>query len=385
MAKTKQKGLIERPPGSGKWWVRIWLQGRDRWFRVASKTEGKALYGRLKAEALEGKFFERPKAIPFRTIAKEYSDRLMIRQRRKQDDQSRLRFWTRVFGEQDASKISVRDIEQALSELAQTRKPATVIRHLTTLKALLNHAKRLNVIKENPASLVKTPKVDNMLVRYLSDEQETQLLEVLKSKYVPIVLMALNTGCRQGELLRLRWSDIDWNAGTLTIRETKAGETRRTPLNSIAQQVLSELKSNHSPEPGDRIFSFDARNLRREFDRAVKALGLSPFRFHDLRHTFASRLAMKGANDRTLMALGGWKSPAMLSRYAHLSPTHLWNAIEGLTVGKTLPTIQSVAKSVAEETREEEKSTEVVDFNGEPRAARTLDPRLKRAMLYQLS
>ena len=66
------------------------------------------------------------------------------------------------------------------------------------------------------------------------------------------------------------------------------------------------------------------------FAKAVRATGLDPFRFHDLRHTFASRLAMNGANDRTLMALGGWKSPRMLDRYAHLSPAHLWQAIEGL-------------------------------------------------------
>jgi len=111
--------------------------------------------------------------------------------------------------------------------------------------------------------------------------------------YHPLILMALNTGLRQGELLQLTWADIDWNVGVLTIHETKAGERRHTPMNSIVVGLLSALKTN--------------------------TLGGSLER------------AMQGANDRTLMALGGWKSPAMLSRYAHLSPAHLWKAVEGLT------------------------------------------------------
>jgi integrase len=79
------------------------------------------------------------------------------------------------------------------------------------------------------------------------------------------------------------------------------------------------------------VFPHDHRYLRRAFVKAVTEAQLTPFRFHDLRHTFASRLAMNGANDRTLMALGGWKSTRMLDRYAHLSPAHLWQAVEGLT------------------------------------------------------
>ena len=101
-------------------------------------------------------------------------------------------------------------------------------------------------------------------------------------------------------------------------------------MNSTVVSVLTELKT--SGQTGEEpIFTHSERYLRRAFDKAVKTAGLTPFRFHDLRHTFASRLAMQGANDRTLMALGGWKSPAMLSRYAHLSPTHLYQAVENLT------------------------------------------------------
>ena len=192
-------------------------------------------------------------------------------------------------------------------------------------------------MKENPATLVKPPKVNNMLVRYLTAEQESTLLERLPLQYRPVVQIAINTGLRQGELLQLTWRDIDWNAGILTVQETKAGDKRRMPMNSTVLGVLTSLREGCTIQPTNHVFPHGARYLRRAFERAVRAAGLVPFRFHDLRHIFASRLAMQGANDRTLMALGGWKSPAMLTRYAHLSPAHLFHAVEGLTRMGTAP------------------------------------------------
>jgi integrase len=100
--------------------------------------------------------------------------------------------------------------------------------------------------------------------------------------------------------------------------------------NSVVQETLSQLKGAEKRERSERLFPFEKRYLGRVFKRAVEAAKVAPFRFHDLRHTFASRLAMNGANDRTIMALGGWKSPRMLDRYAHLSPAHCWQAVEGL-------------------------------------------------------
>ena len=303
------------------------------------QVKATALYGRLKAEQREGKYFVKPQAVPFKEIAHEYLQTVDAARRRTGDDAARMHRWTAAFGDQDASTITPRQIERVLSDLqTQGKQPATLVRHLAVLKATFNRAKRLRLIKDNPATLVRSPQVNNVLVRYLTAEQETKLFELLTLQYKPVVQIAINTGLRQGELLRLTWSDCDWNAGILTVQETKAGEKRRVPMNSIVLGVLLSLKQETGGEPTDRIFPYGARVLRRAFDKAVTAAGLAPFRFHDLRHTFASRLAMQGANDRTLMALGGWKSPAMLSRYAHLSPAHLWQAVEGLTRMGTVTT-----------------------------------------------
>jgi len=322
----------------------------------------------MKAEHREGKYFKRHLAVPFKEIAIEYIQTVDARRRRKGDDSARMNRWIVAFGEQDAATITPRQVERVLRELqTDGKQPATLLRHLAVLKATFNRAKRLGLIKENPATFVKPPTVNNVLVRYLTAEQEARLLEQLPVRYRPVVQVAINTGLRQGELLRLTWRDVDWNAGILTVQETKAGDTRRVPMNSTVFGVLATLKEQHHGEPTDHVFPLGARYLRRAFDKAVQAAGLAPFRFHDLRHTFASRLAMQGANDRTLMALGGWKSPAMLSRYAHLSPTHLWQAVEGLTKMGT------VTKTVTKESIEEEQTAkllkEVVSRLGlEPRA-----------------
>ena len=345
------RGIFQRKDRNG-YTLRIALNGRERSFTCDTKTQARALRGRLKAEQREGKYFEKPVVVPFRVLAEEYVHMVDARRRRKGDDTARLRRWLMAFGDQDAKTITVRQIEKVLTELQKDGlEPATLLRHLAVLKAIFNRGKRVGLVKENPARLVKPPQVNNVLVRYLTPDQETRLFACLPEKYRPIVLMALHTGLRQGELLRLTWGDIDWNAGVVTIHETKAGERRRTPMNSIVVGLLSGLKTEPSFDSMGRMFPFGARYVGRVFERAVQAAGLVPFRFHDLRHTFASRLAMQGANDRTLMALGGWKSPAMLGRYAHLSPTYLWKAVEGLTQLGTVTKTGTEDKTQEEETR----------------------------------
>ncbi len=192
------------------------------------------------------------------------------------------------------------------------------------------------------------------------------------------MVVALNTGLRQGELLGLRWQDVDWLTGMITVPRTKSGKPHRVPMNSQVQAVLNQVKDLSAP-PSERVFPHTSRLLRTVFHKAVKRAGLEPFRFHDLRHTFASRLAMHGANDRTIMALGGWHSPAMLGRYAHLSPTHLWNAVEQLSK------LATGSKTGSGRQQDEADPTQGLGKIGEPPGTRTQHPRLKRAMLYRMS
>jgi len=217
----KDRGILQRKNRVG-WWVRITPNGRERWYKCDTKSQAKALYGRLKAEAREGKYFEKSKAVPFRELAMDYMTAVDARRRRKGDDRSRIKRWVTAFGDQDAATITPRQIERVLTDLqTEGREAATLVRHLTVLKAMLNRGKRLGLLKDHSAGLVQSPKVNNVLVRYLTPDQEATLLGALPERFRALVLTALNTGLRQGELLRLTWADVDWNVGILTIHETR--------------------------------------------------------------------------------------------------------------------------------------------------------------------
>ena len=147
------RGLIEKPKGSGNLYLRIRLEGRNRYFKVSSKTEARLLQGKLKAEQLQGRYFERPKTIPFRKIAQEYEAAVDARRRRKGDDKSRIDCWLNAFGDQDAKTITARQIERVLTQLTdQQKKPGTIARYLVVLKAIFNNAMRLGTLKKKPGS-----------------------------------------------------------------------------------------------------------------------------------------------------------------------------------------------------------------------------------------
>jgi len=332
---SRDKGLYEQPKGSGTWWVITYVNGiRKRW-KVGSKTAAKAFYQKLKTEQMENRLFPEKyqhKRIMFSALAKDRLAFVAANHSRPKGDNHLIERWLNAFKDMDATQITPSLIENVLAGIKKEGKaPATINHHLILIKAIYNRAIRDGLLSVNPAVRVKPYKLNNTICRYLTPKQEAVLLEHLSITYHPLVKTAIYTGIRQGELLRLRWEDVDWNTGILTVKKSKHGQAHRVPMNSIVQSVMSEAYQNRK---GDRIFPHDSSQMRKSFEKAIKAAGLAPFRFHDLRHTFASRLSMKGANDRTLMVLGGWKSPAMLSRYAHLSPTHLWQAVESLVENK---------------------------------------------------
>ncbi len=337
MAKKQNvnKGLVQ--VGPKLWAVDCYVNGKRVRRTVGSHNGARVYLEKLKTTAKEKKHVPElhRKKVTFRELAEEYTQYADLHHRRKGDDLPRLKTWIDAFGELEPEEIRPAQVETVLERLkGEGKAPATLARRLVVLKAVLNRAVRHEQIIRNPVSIVRPPKANNVMVRNLADGQEAKLFEALPSRLHPLVTVALHTGCRQGELIKLRWEDVDFSSGTFLLRDTKAGESRRVRMNSKVLGVLSSLPGRENTERA--VFTdtngnpIDSRNLRRDFEMAVRKAKIGEFRFHDLRHTFASRLAMNGANDRTLMALGGWKSPRMLERYAHLGPTHLMQALEGL-------------------------------------------------------
>ncbi len=229
------------------------------------------------------------------------------------------------------------EIDEKLSELAGKKdlKPATLNRYRAFLSLVYSLANRNGKVEVNPARLVRLRKENNAVVRFLEAEEEEKLRRVLREsdRYLEAEFdLALNTGMRRGEQYRLRWEDVNCRLGIITIPRSKHGERRYIPINSAAKIALEVLQRQTDGSgyvvPGAKA----PRNKdpRRTFEAAVKESGILNFRYHDIRHTFASRLVMAGVDLRTVQELMGHKTVAMTIRYSHLAPSHQREAIKRL-------------------------------------------------------
>jgi len=190
-------------------------------------------------------------------------------------------------------------------------------------------------LEDSPTRKVRKPKQPRGRVRFLNDEERQRLLAACQASLSPylytVVMLALATGARRGELLSLCWPDVDLKRGTLTFHETKNGERRTVPLTG---QVLTLMQQHARVRRIDTVLVFPnstgkrALDIRAAWQGAVKRAGIVDFRFHDLRHTAASYLAMSGASLAEIAEVLGHKTLAMVKRYAHLSEAHTRGVVE---------------------------------------------------------
>ena len=230
------------------------------------------------------------------------------------------------------------EIERVKVERLTQVKPSTVNREVGFLKHVFNVAIRDDKTDHNPVSKVRMLKEPSGRVRYLSDAEEMRLMSVLTTESeCERIRFLVQTGLRKSEFANLRWKDLDMKAGVITIPRSKNGETRHVPMTSVVRSILGRM-----PRPIDpSVLVFPSTEgtphthwAEKAFPEAIRAAHIGDFRFHDLRHTFASRLAMEGVDLLTIKELGGWKTLSMVQRYAHLSPSHRNHAIERLVTRK---------------------------------------------------
>ena len=239
------------------------------------------------------------------------------------------------FGDRTAEGIKPSEIEHWLST-RQDWAPATKNRYRALMSLVFRQAMRNGKAKNNPARLVAARTENNGRIRYLLDEEERALRAVMRERYpshIPALDVALNTGMRKGEQFSLTWDCVDLKRKQIALDETKNGSSRHIPINSTCLEAFNLLaKSSHKKT--DRIFRSTLgeplNDPRQWFATAMDEANIAGFRWHDLRHTFCSRLVMAGVDIRTVAELAGHKTLAMAMRYAHLAPAHNLNAIEKL-------------------------------------------------------
>lgn len=212
------------------------------------------------------------------------------------------------------------------------RSNATVNYHLAVLSKILSMAADAEILDSNPCQKVKKLKVNNERMRVLSEDEEARLMVALgpNEQVKRVVLLALNTGLRRGEILNLKWFDLDFKRKTILVQTSKSGRKRIVPMNKTVFSMFAGMgRMNEFVFPSD-VTGRPIVEIKRSFGTALKRARITDFRFHDLRHTAATRMADAGADPFTLMKLLGHTDIRMTARYTHATDTALRRAVTNL-------------------------------------------------------
>ena len=346
-------------------------QARDEALNLSARViAGKDVHAKKKQERLAAQAAKSQTLSGF--LDHQYGPWVMTQRKTGEATLKRIRSNFQYLADRPLSEINAWVIEKWRSEALKAGKAkATVNRDLAALKACLAKAIEWELLSVHPLAKVRPVRTDRLArVRYLTNDEEQRLraalmrredimrqkrqtanewrrvrheptLPDLKQGYVdhlqPMFLLAINTGLRRGELFQLQWPDVDLPNQVLTVRGriTKNGQTRHVPLNEEAEQAIERWRIRIS-ETG-RVFpgkgGQQLTTIWTSWHGVVKAAGISDFRWHDLRHHFASQLVMVGVDLNTVRELLGHSDLEMTLRYAHLSPDHKAEAVGRLNNG----------------------------------------------------
>ena len=353
------KGLYKR---GNVWWIRY--AGLDG--RVARESSGftkfrdaEALLIQRRQSVKEGKQPEIKRITNhiFNELVEQYL-KWAERQRSFRSKQGFVKQLAEAFGNLPLRRFNSMLIEQYQTERLQQgntsatvnqierpkkgNKPATVNRLVATLKHMFTKAVEWEMVEEQTLKRIRKVKLleeNNRRLRYLSKEECQNLIKSCDDHLRPIVTTALNTGMRKGEILNLKWDNVDLIHGFILLDQTKNGERREIPVNLTLRETLTELFQGTKDRPRriDVLYVFynpptgkPYQDVKRSFKTALRKAKISDFHFHDLRHTFASHLVMAGQDLTTVKELLGHKTLTMTLRYAHLAPTHKVKALQVL-------------------------------------------------------
>ena len=338
---------------SPHWWVKISHGGRtiQRSTGTEDKCKAQEYHDKLKASLWE----QQRLGIKPRRSWKEAVVRWLAETSEKathQEDVRKLRWLDSFLGDLMLDEITLDVLDGIKAEKLKVAGKPTVNRYLALIRAVLLRA------RDEWEWIDRTPKVKLFKEgpgreRSITAEQAATLLGELPAHQRDVVLFALATGLRQSNVLGLEWSHVNLDTGHAWVdaAQSKNRKPIAVPLNATALQVLRRQLGKH-PE---RVFTYRGRPLAwgntLAWRKALKRAGIENFRWHDLRHSWASWHRQAGTPTHELQRLGGWRSSVMVERYAHLAPDHLAqaaNRLDPLLGGYDLATPEAAKGSVPE-------------------------------------
>ena len=334
-AQKCRKCGYEFPKKGKRYRVEVKYDGRRVTRVVENLTVAKEVEARIKGDFVKGEYgIYTKKKVP--TLGYIWERYLPWAQQNKRTWKDDLRYYRRHikprFENKPLDKITPFDLEKMKVEMSKSVNrrgrpfaPQTIKHQLQIIRRLYNFASQMGLYDgSNPINQVKMPRVNNKIVRFLSEEELERLLDVLDNwpfrKSAAFVQFALFTGCRRGELFRLKWEDVNLEQAYITLRNPKGGKTKTIPISEQAVKVLKGLeRTSEFVFPGRK--GGQLTDFKNPWKRIKKAAGLPDnFRFHDLRHHFASSLVSAGVDLAIVRELLTHKNLEMTQRYAHLAP-----------------------------------------------------------------
>mgnify|MGYP002700364013 FL=1 len=340
--------IRERKTGNGE--VRYQAQVRLKGFPPQNatfnrKTDAKRWIQQTEAAIREGRHFKTTEAKK-RTLAElidRYVRDVLPTKPKSMNAQGRqLKWWRDELGYRSLAEITPPLLSETRDKLHEGRQPATVVRYLAALSHAFTVAcNEWEWLSDNPMRKVRRPKEPRGRVRFLDENERKRLLAACKAseckQLYPVVVLALSTGMRQMEVMSLSWADVDLKRGYIILHETKNGERRSVPLVSHARELIEAMSKVRRLDT-NLLFYSEAKVtvpvfIRSHWGKALKAAEIEDFKFHDLRHTAASYLAMNGASLAEIADILGHKTLQMVKRYAHLSEQHTSKVLESMNRG----------------------------------------------------
>ena len=308
---------------------------------AVSKTVAKEIANEIRSRIIRGEYIPQKKKVSFSEAMEVYISwymaRSYAREKSKKEYERRVRAIGEYFKNYQLNAISKAVIENyKRKRLEEGIKRTTLNRELTILKSIFERAKEMGLLDGEPPKIEKVKGEEEEIVRFLTEEEAQRLISACPEWFKPVVIFALNTGLRAGEIFSLRWEDVDFESKTIAVKSefSKSKKKRLIPMNTAVYNLLKNLeRKEHGYIFTNRFglpYKYEDKTYRRVFKTACEKAGIKDFRFHDLRHTFASWVAMNSKDIYAVKHLLGHSSLSSTKRYAHLTDSYLKAAVESV-------------------------------------------------------
>ena len=314
-----------------------------------TKSEARHIVAGIKAKIISGEWDEEREPVPLvrdilSAYEKHYLKNTNARKRSVECHIQRIERFRKYIGSVRASEVSWFTIENYKSRrLKEGASKSTVNRELRILKSAFNKAKALGIYKGEVPPIEFFKESKNERLRFLTPEEAEKLISACPEWFRPVVVFALNTGLRAGEIFSMKWENVDFKNRVLRIEPgyTKTKDTYTLPMNDAVYSLLKEIRKKQADcgikhgyvftNSRGLPYKYEDRTYRKVFVTACRKAGIKDFRFHDLRHTFASWVAINSKDIYAVQKLLNHKKIETTKRYAHLTERYLRDVVNSLS------------------------------------------------------